>query len=69
MKKDIIDRIRNYYSLPKEVSDEQIAHDLKDSFGAAIVNLNIATEKLQKALIDAIPTKLKKFLKKITTAQ
>ncbi len=49
MNKKIIDGIRQYYQLPNEVTDKQIAENLKDSFGAVAVNLDIAKKNLMKA--------------------
>ena len=49
MNKKTIDGIRQYYRLPTEISDDQIKQKLKNSFGEAIANLNIAKNNLIQA--------------------
>lgn len=63
MNKKIIDGVRQYYQLPNEVTDKQIAKNLKGSFGESIVILNIAKENLIKAFGEAMPRVLKKCFK------
>lgn len=61
MNKKIIDRIRQYYQLPNEITDKQIAKDLKGSFGESIMLLNAAKENLIKAYGEGMPRVLKGF--------
>lgn len=66
MNKKIIDGIRQYYQLPNEITDKQIAKDLKGSFGESIMLLNVAKENLIKACGEEMPRVLKGF-KNITS--
>ena len=64
MNKKTIDGIRKYYELPESVSDEQIETDLKDSFGAAAVTMNMATADFKKAFGEAMPKVFKKYFRR-----
>ena len=61
MNKKTIDGIRKYYDIPKSITDRQIKTDLKDSYGAAIVNMNMAISNLKNALREAIPKVFKRY--------
>lgn len=50
MNKELIDMVRDYYSLPPEVSDEEIIEKLSDSFGAAVCRCKIANREMMEAL-------------------
>lgn len=49
MKQKIINGIRTYYQLPKQVTDEYIRDNFKGSLGEACVNINIAKESALEA--------------------
>lgn len=59
MNKKMVDGIREYYSLPSSVSDEQISEELSDSFGASVIALGISLENLWQAIKETMPDWLK----------
>lgn len=64
MHKKVIDKIRQFYKLPTEITDEQIAKKLRGSLGEAVANFDLAIKKLTKAFSESIPSIFKKYLKR-----
>lgn len=60
MNKNMVDGVREYYSLPSSVSDEQISSQLSESVGASMVALRIAKSDLMEAIKALMPDWLKK---------
>lgn len=56
-----IEKLRDYYQLPDYVTDECIRRECKDSLGLQAIRLNVATQSLKQALIDAMPRIIKKY--------
>jgi len=55
MTKEVIKRLREYYKLGDDMSDEEVIKYCKGSLGEATINLNIAVERLTKAFRDCMP--------------
>jgi len=64
MEKKVIDKIRSYYKLPIDVTDEQIANDLKGSLGEAFAKINFANQELKKAFTGGLPKALQKLFRR-----
>lgn len=63
MNKKVINGIRQYYQLPREITNKQITKNLKGSFGEAIAGLGIVKENLVKAFRDTMPRIFRKCFK------
>lgn len=63
MDKKAINGVRQYYQLPENITDDQIAKNLKHSLGEAVVNLDIAKKNLATALKETMPKIYKKLFK------
>lgn len=64
MDKKVIDKVRSYYELPSDVTDEQIAKDLKGSLGEAIAKINFANQELKKAFSEGLPKAMQKLFRR-----
>lgn len=64
MNKKTIDGVREYYKLPDNVTNEQIAKACKGSLGEAVVNIGIVKQELIKAFGREMPKIFNKYFKK-----
>jgi len=62
MKMKVINDIREYYRLFDDITDEQIARDLKGSLGETVVNINLAMNDLKKTFQKVLPNIIKRYL-------
>ena len=62
MKMKVINDIREYYRLFDDITDEQIARDLKGSLGETVVNINLAINDLKKTFQKVLPNIIKRYL-------
>ena len=58
----VINDIREYYRLFDDITDEQIARDLKGSLGETVVNINLAMNDLKKTFQKVLPNIIKRYL-------
>ncbi len=64
MRHRIIDEIRSIYQLPSILTDEYIAIAFEDTFLWARLHLSFAVQDFGAALIEALPLRIKTFIKK-----
>lgn len=53
MTKNIIDKLRKYYSLPDDISDEEVEGKCYNSFGHRVIELNMAVENFKNEIAKA----------------
>lgn len=55
MEKRLIDAVRDYYSFPASVTNEEISEREGDSYGASVCRLSLAWKDFGSAVYDALP--------------